>query len=177
MFYLAFGRLGYNPGASTAVWQREFARRFGAAASAVEAAYRSASRITPLLVAARLPSASEFGYWAELDTGGSLEAYMCIPPSDTAQFYAIKSFRKVEGTRDRWQSDIPGYVADAVAGEMRAKWTPFQIAERLHWLAGRRWQRSHRPNRPSVNRPAPSSAPRNWTCAFWPTWQRITPRS
>lgn len=135
MFYLAFGQLGYNAGASPEAWRREFTHRFGEAAEAVEAAYRSASRITPLLVATRLLSASEFGYWAEMDTGGPLEAYMCIPPSDTAQFYAIKSFQPIAGTRDRWQSDITGYVADAANGTLKAKWTPFQIAERLRSLS------------------------------------------
>ncbi|MDM8006164.1 MAG: hypothetical protein QUV05_08475 [Phycisphaerae bacterium] len=135
MFYLAFGRLGYNPGTSPEVWRREFAHRFGEAAQAVEMAYRSASQISPFFVAAHLLSASEFGYWPEMDTGGPLEAYMCTPPSDTAQFYAIRPFQPVPGTRDRWQTDIVGYVADAVNGNLRAKWTPFRIAERLRQLS------------------------------------------
>ena len=60
---------------------------------------------------------------------------MCTPPSDTAQFYAIRPFQPIEGTRDRWQTDITGYVADAVNGTLRAKWTPFQVAERLRQLS------------------------------------------
>lgn len=135
MFHLAFGRLGYNPDSSPEIWRREFVHRFGPAASAVEAAYRSASRILPFVVATRLRSASEFGYWPEMDTGGPLEAYMCTPPSDTAQFYAIKSFRPIEGTRDRWQTDIPGYVTEATNNMLRAKWTPFRVAEYLRSLS------------------------------------------
>ena len=96
MFYLAFGRLGYNAGAARETG-REFAHRFGAAAGAVETAYLSASQIAPFFVAAHLLSASEFGYWPEMDTGGPLEAYMCTPPSDTAQFYAIRPFQPVPG--------------------------------------------------------------------------------
>src|SRR5262249_16634467 len=39
-FYLAFGRLGYNPNANAEVWQRELRHRFGAAAADIESAYR-----------------------------------------------------------------------------------------------------------------------------------------
>ena len=177
MFYLAFGRLGYNPGASPEVWQREFAHRFGEAASAVEAAYRSASRITPLLVATRLPSASEFGYWAEMDTGGPLEAYMCIPPSDTAQFYAIKSFQQ-----NRGDARPVAIGHSRLRSRRRPRHPEGQMAPRFKSpsgsarSAGRPWRPSHRPKRLSPTRTALSSAPRSLTCASWPTWQRITPR-
>lgn len=135
MFYLVFGRMGYNPDCNPGVWRREFRHRFGEAASDLEAAYRQASQIITLVTAARLPAASEWSYWPEMDTGGPLEAYMCIPPSDTAQFYAIKPFKKVPGTGEAWQSDIRGYVQDTVAGELRAKWTPPRVSQRLRELA------------------------------------------
>ena len=60
---LTFGRTGYRPDVPPHIWQREFQHRFGKAAGPVEAAYRSASQVLPLLTAARLHSASEWRTW------------------------------------------------------------------------------------------------------------------
>ncbi len=134
-FNLAFGRLGYNPGTGAEIWQRELRRRFGDAAGAVESAYHSASQILPLITAARLPSASEWSWWPEMDTGGRLAEYMRTPTSDSAQFYAIRSWQPTpRWSGDAWDENTLGYVEDAIAGRLRGKWTPAQVAQRLREL-------------------------------------------
>jgi hypothetical protein len=137
-FYLAFGRLAYNPQADPEIWRRELRHRFGKAAEAMEAAYRQASQVLPLLTATRLPSASEWSWWPEMDTGDRLPEYMHTPPSDTAQFYAIRTWKPTPRWRcEKWDEDNPGYVEDAVVGRLRGKWTPLQISSRLRDLAGK----------------------------------------
>ncbi len=113
--YLLFGRLGYDPECGAEVWEREFEQRFGADAGAdVQEAVVEGSHYLPFITAAHLPSASVFGWWAERDTGGLLDAYVEVEPSDLAGFYGVSE-----------------YVQDYLAGEVRAKLTPTQIAERL----------------------------------------------
>ena len=119
-WYLLFGRLGYDPDCGADLWEREFTHRFGAdVASDVLEAVVENSHYLPFITAAHLPSASVFGWWAERDTGGLLDAYVEIEPSDLAGFYGVSE-----------------YVQDYLAGDLRAKLTPLQIAERLDEHAG-----------------------------------------
>ena len=107
-WYLLFGRLGYDPSCDSAAWEREFNDRFGTDAGAdVLAAVSESSHYLPFITAAHLPSASVFGWWAERDTGGLLDAYIEVEPSDLAGFYGISE-----------------YVEDYLADSLRAKLTP-----------------------------------------------------
>ena len=138
LFYLAFGRLGYNPNTEAECWRREFRHRFGDAAEAVEQAYRQASQIIPLLTATRLFSASEWRFWPEMNPGGPVSAYAAIQPSDYGQFYAIRPWRRVEGwMAEDWHGGHTGFVEDAIKDRVRAKWTPIQVSRELHRLADR----------------------------------------
>ncbi|MBC7817513.1 MAG: hypothetical protein IAG10_11530, partial [Planctomycetaceae bacterium] len=135
-FYLAFGRLGYNPQANPEVWKRELRARFGSAADDVESAYRSASQILPLVTATHQLSAGEWMWCPEIDTGDRLTEYMHTPPGDTAQFYAIRSWKPTPRWRsETWDDNIPGFVEDAVAGRMSGKTTPLEVSQRLRDLA------------------------------------------
>jgi hypothetical protein len=134
-FYLSFGRLGFNHDTDPEVWGREFRARFGAAGPAVEKAYRAASEVLPMITAARLPGASEWSWWPEMDTGGALQEYMHIQPSDPAQFYAIAQWKRTPGWRWEEWDDTPGYVEDVIAGKLSGKWTPWMIADRLEQIA------------------------------------------
>ncbi len=135
-FYLAFGRMGYNPKASEAVWKREWVARFGAAAEAMERACRSASRVLPLLTATTMTSASEWSYWTEMDLCGPLDLYSVVPPSDYGQFYGIRAWKALPGWKDgSWSGTPRGFVEDALAGDVEAKWTPFQVSRELDRLA------------------------------------------
>jgi len=88
-FFQAFGRMGYNPGTPTEVWQREFEKRFGPdAAPHVEKGLHRASWVLPRVVAACYP----YGYfpmtrgWAEKQRLGDLPFYAKAEGSDTQQF-------------------------------------------------------------------------------------------
>ncbi len=131
-WYLMFGRLGYSTETDSAVWERAFARRFGEAAEALLAGYRSASKILPLLTAAHLTRHPALTNWAELDTGGALFAehnvnpefgnwdvtYMNAEPSDPGLFYGINE-----------------YVRDALADDQHRKYTPIQLQRWYRRLA------------------------------------------
>ena len=135
-FYQVFGRAGYNPKTSPAVWSREFRARFGAAGQDVEEAYQQASQIIPLLTATKLFAASEWRFWPEMSTGGLLDAYRHIQPSDYGQFYAIERWKPVRGwLAEPWESKHSSFVEDALADRVQGKWTPIQVATRLTELA------------------------------------------
>ncbi len=135
-FYLAFGRQGYDPDTAKEVWQREFRVHYGAAAANMAKAYHSASWILPLITASGMTSASEWGFWPEMDLCGSLEAFSVMPPGDYGQFYGIRAWKAVQGwTYDRWSASPRGFVEDALAGEVEAKWTPIQVSRELDRLA------------------------------------------
>lgn len=135
-FYLCFGRLGYNPDASPAVWRREFQHRFGEAADEFESAYQMASQVLPFLTAARSPSAGEWRWWPEMDTGGQLPEYIRTQPGDTAQFYAIRSWQRTKAWPwETWDETIPGYAEDAARGRVGGKMSPFEVSRHLGFVA------------------------------------------
>ena len=49
MWYIVYGRLGYNPDTDPAVWQDEFSSHFGRAGKALEKALAVASKIVPMV--------------------------------------------------------------------------------------------------------------------------------
>jgi hypothetical protein len=131
-FYQVFGRLAYNPEANPEIWRRELRHRFGAAAGEIESAYRHASQILPFITATHLPSAGEWRWWPEMDTGGRLAEYMHTQPSDTAQFYAIRAWKKTPNWHwETWDATIPGYVDDVSKGRLQGKMTPLTISRKL----------------------------------------------
>ncbi len=135
MFYLVFGRFGYNPDCAPQIYQRELGSRFQAAAGSIERAYRVAGKIIPLITATRMASASEWRLWHELEPGYPLAEYALVQPGDTSQFYAIRSFRETPSwDSESWQEDVSGYVEDAVRGSVGGKWTPFQVSTSLKQL-------------------------------------------
>lgn len=73
--YRLWGRLLYNPDATSETWRRFLKSDFGAAAPSCEAALAHASRILPLVTVAHHPSASNNRYWPEI--------YTDMPISDT----------------------------------------------------------------------------------------------
>ncbi|MYA21500.1 MAG: hypothetical protein F4Z30_01350, partial [Gemmatimonadetes bacterium] len=118
MFYLLFGRLGYDPDASSEVWQRELHQRFGTAAASVEELYRVGGQILPLLTVVLQHSASLWTFWPERFAGRSLVEDAQVEPSDPTRFYGIDE-----------------YVEDALGNRLCGKWTPPQVAHHLHQLA------------------------------------------
>lgn len=129
-WYLLFGRLGYSTDTDSDVWEREFRAHFGDAAEPVQEAYRTASKVLPLVTAFHLTRHPGTVNWAEMDTGGALFAehnfneafedvtYLTAEPSDPGLFYAIDE-----------------YVQDYLDDNLRGKYTPMQVSRWLERLA------------------------------------------
>lgn len=127
MYYLLYGRLGYNPDAGEEIWKRELALRFGPeTGAAVEEAYRWSGKIMPLITTAHFPVHPSMHYWPELYAGAALfyennmdsyfgkHTYGNSLPSDEALFYSIEQYGK-----------------DRRAGELKGKYNPLQVRD---WL-------------------------------------------
>ena len=95
LFYLLFGRLTYDPGASQVSWQRHLTSRFGPLAHDVLEAYRAGSEVLSFLILVAMSDPNMY-IWPEADTGGLLDHYSSVTPSDTA---FVKSFRESAAER------------------------------------------------------------------------------
>ncbi len=91
-FYQLWGRLTYNPNTAPELWERDFQRRLGKAASDAMSALHLASWVLPRIVA------SSYRYqlfpttrgWAEMMRQGDLPQYAGEQGSDIAQFLNVK---------------------------------------------------------------------------------------
>lgn len=135
-FSLCFGRFGYSTAVKPEVWKREFVHQFGNWADGMDRKFPVASQVLPLITAARLPGASEWSWWPEMDTGGGLAETAVTQSSDPRQFYAISKWKKTPAWRWEDWDVAPGYVEDLMAGKLRGMWTPPQVAAQLNalWL-------------------------------------------
>jgi hypothetical protein len=88
-FFQVFGRIGYNPNTSGAIWQKEFEERFGKqAAPYIEKALHQASWVLPRIIASSYPYS---GFpttrgWAEKQRLGNLDQFATSEGSDIQQF-------------------------------------------------------------------------------------------
>ncbi len=139
-FYQVFGRLGYNPETPPEVWQREFTRRFGEAAHAIERGLHRASQVLPRIVATcfpykRFPTTRG---WVEKQRREDLPEYARAEGSDTQQFLSIdeaarlhlagEESAKLHPLRNsEWYATVAAEVLEAVAeaekriGDRRSK--------------------------------------------------------
>ena len=119
LFYLLFGRLGYNPDTQPQVWQRHLRHRFGNCGEAVGRGYAASGQIMPLLTTILQWSASSVEFWPEMFAGRTLAEDALIEPSDPTQFYGVAEF-----------------VEAALGNRLRGKWTPMRTAQWLEEIAG-----------------------------------------
>ncbi len=118
LYYLLYGRLGYDPGTPEDVWLDEFSGRFGEkAAPEVLAAFQSASEVIPFLASYRLSNPNMY-IWPEKQMGGLLDFYLEVKPADEARF---ASFLEYTGMRLR--------------GIRSAKMLPEEASHRLNRMA------------------------------------------
>ena len=115
-----FGRLGYSgdadpdtPGTGSGPPGSALT-----AAPHAERALQRASGVLPLLTARHSPSASVFGYWPEMDTGGLLDLYLQVPGSDVGMFASAEEA-----------------VAERLAGRPGARQTPPQSSALFERMA------------------------------------------
>jgi hypothetical protein len=123
-FYQLWGRLSYNPETPAEVWEKEFARRFGAAGPSLMKGLHSASQVVPRIVAAayRYQNFPTTRGWAEMMRqedlpkfadleGTDIEQFMS--PRDAAKSTAPTSMRRPEETA-RWFAEVSATILNHV---------------------------------------------------------------
>lgn len=128
--YRLWGRLGYNPDSNPEIWRRALRRDFGPAASAVENALASASRVLPLFTLAHGVSADCVSYLPEM--------YLNMPMASTTlpEPYNDTRSPKLFGNVSPFDPQLfqsPDECADGlVGGQVTGKYSPLEVAQ---WLA------------------------------------------
>jgi hypothetical protein len=131
--YRLFGRLLYAPDAEPEQWRRELAHTYGPAASSVEAALASASRILPLVTSAFHPSAANNRYWPEVFTSMPIfDGGRAHPYRDTLD---PKRFGTVSPLDPGLFSRVDDAADEIVTGQTSGKYSPLRVARWLDTLA------------------------------------------
>ncbi|HSJ72564.1 MAG TPA: hypothetical protein VLA29_13070, partial [Acidimicrobiia bacterium] len=115
-FYLLFGRLTYNAASGAESWSRRLRERFGADWQKVHDAYVAASGVVSFLIRFNMSDPNMY-IWPEADTGGLLDFYLSVPPSDPAM---IASFSEA--------------VAERLSGVRTARLSPPEASAHLDGL-------------------------------------------
>jgi hypothetical protein len=89
-FFQVFGRLGYNPDTPPEVWHRQFERRFGEAGPYVERGLHRASGVLPRIIGYAMRSFPSLSSFWDNHTGGDIDRYVDVKPSDIQQFLSIQ---------------------------------------------------------------------------------------
>lgn len=119
LFHVLFGRITYDGGGSSDPWMRRLRERFGDGAAAALEAHVAGSQVVSFLIRFNMSDPNMY-IWPEADTGGLLDFYLSVPPSDPAR---MKGF--VEA------------AAEELAGSRTARLGPRWAAAHLA-AAGRR---------------------------------------
>ena len=129
--YRLWGRLLYNPEADAATWRRYLAAEFRSAATEVEQALASASRILPLVTTAHAPSAANNTYWPEMYTN------MADVETGRRGLYVDTPSHKVFGYASSFDPQLFARVDDfaheLLTGDFSGKHSPVEVAA---WLEG-----------------------------------------
>jgi len=135
MWYTVFGRIGYNPDTDPAVWQEEFASRFGSAAPTLEEALAVASKIVPMITTAHMPVHPSLRYWTELNTGWALFSENNLNKPTHYDFQTDITYGSSEPSDHGLFYGVDEYVEDLVAENLKGKYSPLQVADWLDEMA------------------------------------------
>ena len=125
--YRVWGRLLYDPQTDPDVWRRSMHRDFGQAASDIENALSSSSRILPTITTAHSPSAGNNTYWPELYLNHSLiDAAHPGPYTDSP---APRVFGTVSPLDPQLFYRMIDFADDLLKGERSGKFTPVEVAQ------------------------------------------------
>ncbi|MDR2233389.1 MAG: hypothetical protein LBE56_09740 [Tannerella sp.] len=96
-YYQVFGRIGYNLGQSPDIWNHEFEKRFGRAATYLQQAMHQASWVLPRIVASCYPYQAfpTTRGWAEKQPFGRLSRYATIEGTDVQVFASFDEEAKL----------------------------------------------------------------------------------
>jgi hypothetical protein len=127
LYYRVWGRRLYDPDANAEAWRRWLRASCGGGAAAVESAVANASRILPLLTSAHLPSASNHAFWGEMYT--NMPSVLGSQPSPYSDTPEPKIFATVSPLDPQMFASIDEHVADLLAGNPKAKYSPIEVAQ------------------------------------------------
>ncbi len=126
--YRLWGRLLYNPDSPPEAWRRPLSSRYGPAASSVERALASASRILPLVTTAHGASGANNNYWPEMYTNMPIvDASRPHPYGDTP---APKRFGAASPFDPELFATVEEYAAELLS-TASGKYSPAHVAT---WL-------------------------------------------
>ncbi|MBI5305468.1 MAG: hypothetical protein HY868_25290 [Chloroflexi bacterium] len=132
--YRLYGRLLYNPNADASQWRRYLNAKFGNAASAVEQALASASRIMPLVTTTHVPSAHYGWYFPEIYTNMPIVDETLPHPFRRDSDEPIR-FGNVSAMDPVLFSKIEEFADEIVSGKRSARYSPLCVAAWLDVLA------------------------------------------
>ena len=132
MWYLCFGRLGYNPDCDAEVWRRDIRAAYGTQdAHNLERALSAAGKILPLITTFHMPVHPSLIYWVEISTGGAL-----FPEHNFNDGYHGKGYVNAKASDEGLFYAIDEYVDDYLARNVHGRYTPLQASAWLEDLAG-----------------------------------------
>ncbi len=135
MWYIVFGRLGYNRKADPEIWQSEFAARFGKAGPALEKTLSVASRIIPLITTIHMPVHPSLRYWTELSTGWALFFENNLDKPQDYDLFKRVTYGSTEPSDQGLFYGIDEYAKDGAKQEFAGKYSPLQTSRWLLDLA------------------------------------------
>jgi hypothetical protein len=124
-FFQVWGRVSYNPSTPAAVWERDFAARFGKAGPHLMQGIHTASRVVPRIVAAsyRYQLFPTTRGWAEMMREGDLPQYADLEGTDIEQFMnprdAAKATLAGAPTSKRRPEETSRWFEDTAAAVMK----------------------------------------------------------
>ncbi|HSA49643.1 MAG TPA: hypothetical protein VLH10_05965 [Yinghuangia sp.] len=132
--YLLWGRLLYDPDCPPETWRRFLRKEYGDSAAEVEALLAPLSRIIPLVTVTHAPSASNNAYWPEV------YADLPVSPWVRSRHYGwdTKSadWTGVSSFDPTLFYSVGEYADDALAGNVRGKYTPLEVAAWIERFVG-----------------------------------------
>ncbi len=129
-FYRVWGRLSYNPQATSDLWEQEFTQRFGAAGPHVMKALQLASRVLPRIVAASGPyrmfptttgwpemmHLGSLPQFAQQEEGSDIQQFMNLRDEATSIIQGTDTAMRRPEETSRWFAQ----TSDAILAEVAA---------------------------------------------------------
>ena len=134
MWYLAWGRLGYDPDLPEATLKQAWREHYGAGGDQAYRAMQAASRVVPLVYAYRFIGADHRDYSPETETGYTTND--SVVGSRTPIPLSLLQYAQDQTEDDRSFLPIDKFVLSKMDGLVDGRYGPFAIAARLRDASG-----------------------------------------
>lgn len=132
LFYMLYGRIGYESSYGGFAWEQEMHKRVGERAQPAMELITTFSKVIPFITGFHFPEHPQLWYWPEMNTGAALfsennyhpdfkkegDTYQDSLPCDEGLFYSIADYVRADGKTD-------------------GRYTPWQVYEWLEALEER----------------------------------------